>query len=281
MPPERHLLDAMPGETPSHEDTQQLIEAEQGLGVQGIHRVWLASDSVRATTTDPGRVVLISDTAGVKISRDNGATPPAQVIVDGTQAGGGLAGTYPNPTLAVNAVDALIPPGTVWAYAGGPLPPPGWLVCNGAVVARATYPKLAAAIAGVYGAADASTFTLPDLRGRVVLGVASGIPLGQRAGSGVLPDHGHVQTQHTHGSAALGINGDVTGAVDTPVRVTPLGSGGQSVSSDNHTHNDTLDVSGTTDLSVGASTGALTNLTLPSLPPYVAMDFIIRTGLPG
>jgi microcystin-dependent protein len=51
----------------------------------------------------------------------------------------------------------------------------GWLVCNGQNVSRATYAALFAAIGVLHGAGDGtSTFTLPDMRGRVVAGVDGG-----------------------------------------------------------------------------------------------------------
>jgi hypothetical protein len=90
--PDRLLVDATPGETPTHEVVQQLVEAEAGEGTQGIARKWLASDSAL--------VVLTSDATGVKISPNNGTTPPASVVVAGSAAGGVLSGTFPNPGFA-------------------------------------------------------------------------------------------------------------------------------------------------------------------------------------
>lgn len=48
--------------------------------------------------------------------------------------------------------------------------PAGWLLCQGQSLLRASYPRLFAAIGTTYGAADSTHFTLPDLRGRVVVG---------------------------------------------------------------------------------------------------------------
>jgi microcystin-dependent protein len=66
--------------------------------------------------------------------------------------------------------NSFCPVGTVIAYAGTSAPP-GWLLCGGQTVSRATYSNLFATLLTTYGAGDGSnTFTLPDLRGRVVAG---------------------------------------------------------------------------------------------------------------
>lgn len=195
MPPDRSLLDAVPGADPQHTDVQQLIEAESGHGTQGILRRWQASDSVR--------VVLTSDSTGVKISRDNGVTAPAQVIVDGTTAGGALTGTYPSPTVSPAGMDAIIPPGTIWAYAGAGFPA-GWLPCNGAAVPRASFAKLFAVIGTTYnvGGEAGTDFRLPNLVGRVILGVSGAHPLSELGGAETGGAHTHTGS-HSHGGGGL------------------------------------------------------------------------------
>ena len=79
-------------------------------------------------------------------------------------------------------------------------PPVGWLAANGALVSRATYAALFAAIGTVYGAGDgATTFKLPDLRGEFVRGLDSGrgIDAGRALGSG----QGSQNLSHNHGGA--------------------------------------------------------------------------------
>lgn len=70
-------------------------------------------------------------------------------------------------------INDSVPIGAVQAYAGASLPY-GWLFCNGAAVSRETYSELFEAIGTAYGSGDGSTtFNLPDLRGRVSIGVGS------------------------------------------------------------------------------------------------------------
>ena len=90
----------------------------------------------------------------------------------------------------------------------------GWLVCNGAALARSAYPALFAAIGVVWGAGDgSSTFNVPDLRGRALIGAGQGAGLSARAlgaligvesvalGANEMPSHGHGVSDpgHAHG----------------------------------------------------------------------------------
>ncbi|CAF1561027.1 unnamed protein product, partial [Didymodactylos carnosus] len=62
--------------------------------------------------------------------------------------------------------------GTIQLYAGAAYPPVPWLLCNGATVSRTQYRRLFTVLGQRYGPGDGnSTFNLPDLRGRVPVGV--------------------------------------------------------------------------------------------------------------
>lgn len=66
--------------------------------------------------------------------------------------------------------DLVIKPGSLIAFAGSATPS-GWLLCLGQNVSRSSYAALFAAIGTTHGPGDGSTtFTLPDLRGRVIAG---------------------------------------------------------------------------------------------------------------
>jgi microcystin-dependent protein len=65
---------------------------------------------------------------------------------------------------------ARIPIGSVMSFAGASAPT-GWLFCAGQAVSRVTYADLFTVIGITYGSGDgASTFNVPDLRGRLVAG---------------------------------------------------------------------------------------------------------------
>lgn len=64
----------------------------------------------------------------------------------------------------------LMPIGSIVAYAGSSAPT-GWVLCDGAALSRTTYATLFAAVSTNFGTGDGSTtFNVPDLRGRVLVG---------------------------------------------------------------------------------------------------------------
>lgn len=74
-------------------------------------------------------------------------------------------------------INALVPPGTIMAWAGPKGGwPQGWLYCDGTAVNQADYPALYAAIGTTwgYGGAFGTTFRLPDLRGYFLRGASEG-----------------------------------------------------------------------------------------------------------
>ena len=78
---------------------------------------------------------------------------------------------------------ALTPTGAVLAYAGATIPA-GFLLCDGRAVSRTTYAALFGVIGTTYGSGDGTTtFNLPDLRGRVPVGVDSDTNLGRQSGA--------------------------------------------------------------------------------------------------
>jgi len=132
--------------------------------------------------------------------------------------------------------------GEIIQWAGTTSPDPKWLICDGSSFLRADYPDLFAVIGVTYGAADGSHFNIPDLRGRVPLGVGTGTGLstynaGDNGGeethtlsTGEIPAHSHVDAGHTHtegiaipavGAALLGV--PIPSAVPS-VGVTGIGS---------------------------------------------------------
>jgi len=102
--------------------------------------------------------------------------------------------------------------GEIISYAGPTSPDPKWLPCDGSSLLRVDYPDLFNVIGTVYGAADGTHFSLPDLRGRVSVGSGTGPGLSTRALGDSFGEETHTLTvgelaAHVHdtgNSAVLG-----------------------------------------------------------------------------
>jgi len=142
--------------------------------------------------------------------------------------------------------------GTIFPFAASALPV-GALECDGTSYLRVDYPALYAALDAVF-IIDADNFTVPDLRGRTVIGVGSGSGLSPRAMNDTggeethvlitaeLSAHSHGVTDPTHihtegiavpsiGAAIVGVpvpsavpGVGVTGAASTGISIQSTGS---------------------------------------------------------
>lgn len=152
-----------------------------------------------------------------------------------------------------------IHPGGVVGHAGATAPA-GWLMCDGNSYLRASYPALFAEIGTIYGAADGTHFSVPDLRGRFPIGVSAGLYTpGQLGGSNT--------HSHTLGSAWAQIT--AAGNLIALLRktVTSFTSGVQITA--------TLAANSVAETS-GAALGGSTDIT-DHTPPYLAINYIIKT----
>jgi microcystin-dependent protein len=100
--------------------------------------------------------------------------------------------------------------GRIEAYAGATAPT-GYLLCDGTAVSRTTYAALFAVTSTTYGVGDGSTtFNVPDLRGRVPVGVGTNASVNARALSdGVAVANRRPQHQHTTHTHSLTVPGAV------------------------------------------------------------------------
>lgn len=97
--------------------------------------------------------------------------------------------------------------GSIYMYAGSTAPS-GFLICDGSAVSRAIYADLYSEIGTTYGSGDgSSTFNLPDLTGRVIVGVSLNHSLGDTGGeethsllTSEIPSHNHSIQAHGHGN---------------------------------------------------------------------------------
>lgn len=166
--------------------------------------------------------------------------------------GGNLYYTVGDNKLFLGSTGAT-PAGTVMAYAGLEAPD-GWLECKGQEVSREDYASLFAAIGETYGAGDGeSTFNLPNLVGRFLLGES-------------------ISREH----ASIGGKSEVTLTVaEMPAhnhyfdgRYGGIGDGGAAQRGWSGTT-----ASKAVNVSITGSSQAHENM-----PPYLAMKYIISTG---
>ena len=160
--------------------------------------------------------------------------------------------------------------------------PSGFLECAGADVSRSTYSDLFAVVGTTYGAGDGSTtFTLPDLQDKVVLGRSPGKALASTGGANTVASAGNISGTignttlstaqlaahfHPHGTGTAVTYGRdgaggmtvmaITGSPGNPISSQATGGAGA------HTHSSSLTLSGT------ASS---------VLQPYLTIKYIIKT----
>jgi microcystin-dependent protein len=179
----------------------------------------------------------------------------------------------------IGTYSLLVPTGSVTVFAGA-VAPGGWLFCDGSTVARAVYEALYNVIGTTYGG-NSTNFNLPDMRGRVAIGVGAGAGLTNRilgvpGGSEThtlttseLPAHTHTGTTD---ATTVSLN-DATSVVRAPgggdnIDISGGGgiSGGNAVSNitaDSHTHTFTTN-----------STGGGNAHTI--MQPYLPLYYIIK-----
>jgi microcystin-dependent protein len=148
-------------------------------------------------------------------------------------------------------------------------PPTGWEVCDGRLMAIATYPALFDTIGTTYGGDGDTTFALPNLTGRAAIGAGTGPGLsahavGASGGAQEVALTAAEMPSHTHAARGYQFPGRIQ--VPGPTRIMARSSGGSAYDSD------------TTGL-VGTAAGSLTEVGADqahnNMPPSLAMTFVI------
>ena len=194
-----------------------------------------------------------------------------------------------------------------WSGSGGSLPS-GYFLCDGSAISRSTYAALFAIVGTTHGSGNgSSTFNIPDLRDRFIVGASNstgdtsypGVSPGATGGSAnaTLVSHSHTINNHTHSFSATTNNpGDHDHRVDVLAEfasthgVWQTGGGYRQVhtggthrkplTSDagGHTHS----ISGTTGNPSNTGTNSQgSSSTNANLPPYYALAYIIQYAQGG
>lgn len=182
------------------------------------------------------------------------------------------------------------PSGTITMY-GGATAPTDWLLCNGAAINRTTYADLFAILGTSYGAGNGTTtFNLPNLNDRFPIGVSGTYARGATGGAltktiitANLPAHTHaIDHNHsafdtasggTHSHTQPTTSADTGSSTTRVARGSGVSSGDVTYISGDGAHTHSIDVPAFTGTSGSAGSGT----PLDTTPPYVAVNYIIKT----
>lgn len=178
--------------------------------------------------------------------------------------------------LAAAVQAALVPAGSLLAT-GAAAAPTGYLLCDGSAVSRSTYADLFTAIGTTYGAGNGSTtFNVPDLRGRVPVGVDGAA--GRLTANDALGNSAGEET-HALVTGELATHLHAFGA-SAPVQAPVLATGTWSLTSIKEGGGAGVTVATPSDSSLVNSTGTANNgsgTAHNNMQPYQIVNWIIKT----
>lgn len=201
----------------------------------------------------------------------NGSSPKVTLKTDGKV---GVGTTSPSVALEVKGrikdqTGFLVPVGTIVAY-GGRIAlgaPAGWLPCDGREYLISNYSDLHAVISDIYGAAAEGKFRVPNLMGRVPVGLTPlSSELGQTGGAAThtltaseMPAHSHGVTDNGHTHEINVVSSDSSG------KFYPNADYGPSL------RQNTLSAKANISINNTGGGGAHNNM-----PPYLVVNYIIK-----
>lgn len=182
-------------------------------------------------------------------------------------------------------------------------PPRGWVFCNGQTMPIMQNSALFALLGTMYGGDGQTTFGIPDLRGRVIVGSQAQGPglqnvvQGEKAGTNNatvigngtatialtvnnLPSHTHTAT--TSLSAGTGTNGGLVPAAGNSLTATASGNpAAAAIYTASPSNPVALGGASTTVNNTGAGTPltvpVVTTATISNMQPYLGLNYIIAT----
>lgn len=215
-------------------------------------------------TTNDGAQVTQNFTDVVNFLNNSVVHKDGSVTMTGALTLPGSDPTTANQAARKAYVDSAVPVGSLMSYIGSTTPNSSWVLCNGSAISRTTYSSLFTVIGTTYGVGDgATTFNVPDLRGRVPVGFGQGTGLTNRTmaasgGSEALASHNHSTLDAGYGSTVFTTASSTLSIVETAKAVVNSWSYQQ------------VSFNGS---AVTGSTGAGSS---GNMQPFVVVNFIIK-----
>lgn len=157
--------------------------------------------------------------------------------------------------------------GEIKMFAGN-FPPRGWAFCGGQLVGIASNTALFSILGTTYGGDGRVTFGLPDLRGRVPVGMGQGPGLTSRIQGEMSGEENHTliateMPQHSHALQASSGNGD------------QRGPGGNFPAASDQRNSQYAAAANATTMAPAAIGAAGSSQPHNNMQPYLGMNFII------
>lgn len=201
--------------------------------------------------------------------------------------------------------------GNIIAFTGSTIPE-GYLECDGSEISRADYEDLFDVIGITYGSGDgSSTFNLPNLLGKVALGVSGTYSAGSTGGEEShtildteTPSHLHNIPQHTHANTISATTPELSHTISTQPSFTYTGlktttSTGSGSSGSAYSGRSSVNMTSSTAVAITAHasaactvSGGITDcptfntestgggVAHNNMMPYLAVTYIIKAGTP-
>lgn len=177
----------------------------------------------------------------------------------------------------ITSWNSVPPVGVISAFAGSTAPS-GYLLCDGSQVSRTTYSSLFAIIGTTYGVGNGTTtFNLPDLRSRTIVGAGQGASLTNRTLASIggiesktlavteIPSHSHSINDPGHRHNITTVNDDFNNSGGNPPGFSADGAGSRT-----WTNNITSSTTGITVNNTGGGTA------FSIMNPFLALNYIIK-----
>lgn len=195
--------------------------------------------------------------------------------------------------------------GCIYMY-GGSVAPSGFLLCDGSAISRTTYSELFSVIGTTYGVGDGSTtFNLPLMEGRVVIGVSVYYALGATGGTESvtlteeeLPAHYHTIPSHGHTSTIKATTPALGHTITQPAFTYSAPSGNSVCFGNGYGKSSSVNATRSANLAISnhaaascTKTGSVADCAAfdtvstggdnahDNMQPFVAMNYIIYTGV--